>query len=289
MGLLDSIFKKKKAAQTQTPQASRPAPSITSNGRATGTPQPRLEDTPEFKELSKIIEQCIGSPENPIKVEKEKLKDGTTYTGEAVTLEDGSHLPYGWGKKTYVQDGNEVILTGQFKDGNVNGVCYMNMHFAMVTGRFIDSRPYGWVVSLENGVLFGAFENGDYTHALSAQAMWIQDEYRSYQGLPIGSFPKRGTIIFGQPYKAKDGVVLQKAIGMQFTNDGDVYVGTDERGLSKTGYFVKYKSDGYIEIGYYVNGTLIEPMSFQELLTHYPLANNAKNRAIRFDTNKKYF
>lgn len=288
MGLFDRIFKKK-PTQTQASQASRPAPSITSNGRTSGSHQPRQEDTPEFKAFAKLLELSFGSAENPIKVDKERLKDESTYTGEAVTLEDGSILPYGWGKKTYVHDGREVILTGQFKDGDINGVCYMNMHFAMVTGRFINSRPYGWIVSLEHGLLFGAFENGDVTHALSAQVLWIRDEYRDYKGLPIGTYPKRGTIIFGQPYKVKDGVVLQKAIGMQFTNDGDVYVGTDEKGLSKTGYFVKYRSDGYIEIGYYINGELVTPMSFQELLTHYPLANNAKNRAIVIDTNKKYF
>ena len=58
---------------------------------------------------------------------------------------------------------------------------------------------------------------------------------------------------------------------------------------SKTGYFVKYCSSGYIEIGYYSNGELIIPMSFVDLLTHYPNANNAKNRSIQIDTKKKYF
>ena len=283
MGLFDSIFKKKEKEISDGVHPELETVQTKESKKST------LADATELKLIEKYLEECLGSPGKPIRVEKEKLIDGSTYTGEAITLEDGSHLPYGFGKKTYVQDGNEVIMTGHFVDGNVNGVCYMNMHFAMITGRFINSQPYGWILSLGNGVLFGAFENGDFTEALSKQVMWIQDEYREYKGFPIGVFPKRKTIIFGQPYKAKDGVILQKAIGMQFTDNGDVYVGIDEEGLSKTGYFVKYCSSGYIEIGYYSNGELTIPMSFVDLLTHYPNANNAKNRSIQIDTKKKYF
>lgn len=233
-----------------------------------------------------LIERALGSPDHPIRVEKKTLKDGSTYTGEAYTAKDGNYCPHGFGKQIISKD---LEITGHFQHGYANGVIYANMHFAMVTGRYINGRPDGWIVSAENGVIFGVFKGDDFVQALTEQIMWIQDEYREYHGNVIGVYPKRKTIIFGQPFKAQDGIVIRQAIGAQFTSDGDVYVGADQNGLSKTGYFVKYGHDGYITIGYFVNGVLQNELTWHELLSHYPNANNAKNRAIQINTTKKYF
>ena len=245
-----------------------------------------FKDKGSIDELTSLIESVLGSPDKPVKVEKKQLKDGSIYTGEAYVTKDGDYCPHGFGKQVISKD---LELTGHFKDGYANGVMYANMHFAMVTGRYIGGRPYGWVVSAEKGIIFGVFKDDDFVLALTEQVMWIGDEYRDYDGGVIGVYPKRKTIVFGQPYKAQDGVVIRKAIGAQFTDEGDVYVGTDQKGLSKTGYFVKYGHDGYITIGHFVNGELDEELTWLELLSHYPKANNEKNRAIKIDTKKKYF
>lgn len=245
-----------------------------------------LENDNSLKEMESLIESMLGSPDNPIKIEKKKLKDGSTYTGEAYVTKDGDYCPHGFGKQVISKD---LELTGHFKNGYADGVMYANMHFAMVTGRYIGGRPYGWVVSAEKGVIFGVFKEDDFILTLTEQIMWIREEYREYEGNVIGVFPKRNTIVFGQPYKAQDGVVIRKAIGLQFTDDGDVFVGTDQKGLSKTGYFVKYGHDGFITIGHFINGELNEEMTWPELLSHYPKADNEINRAIKFDTHKKYF
>ncbi len=74
------------------------------------------------KNVMSLLEEIIGTEDKPAKVEKQKLADGSIYTGEAILCKDGSYLPYGWGKK-YVS--KELELTGSWRDGNINGVCYM--------------------------------------------------------------------------------------------------------------------------------------------------------------------
>lgn len=244
------------------------------------------KDNPSTHKIESLLESVLGTPEKPVKVEKKQLKDGSIYTGEAYVTKDGDYCPHGFGKQVISKD---LELTGHFKDGYANGVMYANMHFAMVTGRYIGGRPYGWVVSAEKGIIFGVFKDDDFVLALTEQVMWIGDEYRDYDGSVIGVYPKRKTIVFGQPYKAQDGVVVRKAIGAQFTDEGDVFVGTDQKGLSKTGYFVKYGHDGFITIGHFVNGELDEELTWRDFLSHYPKANTPKNQAIKIDTTKKYF
>ena len=87
-----------------------------------------------------LIERALGSPDHPIRVEKKTLKDGSTYTGEAYTAKDGNYCPHGFGKQIISKD---LEITGHFQHGYANGVIYANMHFAMVTGRYINGRPDG--------------------------------------------------------------------------------------------------------------------------------------------------
>ena len=77
---------------------------------------------------------------------------------------------------------------------------------------------------------------------------------------------------------------------------------TDCADLSKTGVFVKYKHEGYIEIGEYKNGVLQIPITLQELLTYYWPSFYSENSIrikyrslkqkllnLEIDTEKKYF
>ena len=49
-------------------------------------------------------------------------------------------------------------------------------------------------------------------------------------------------------------------------NNGDVYVGTDNSRLDKTGYFFKFCHDGCIQIGKFENGNLIKRMTAKEVV-----------------------
>ena len=93
-----------------------------------------LKSTDAYKEMEALLTPIIGTEEKPAKVENQKLRDGSTYTGEAILCTDGFYLPNGYGKKIISK---EVEMTGHWVDGNANGVCYVNMHHSMVTGQFI--------------------------------------------------------------------------------------------------------------------------------------------------------
>ena len=222
-----------------------------------------------------MIEEIVGTDEKPAKVEKQKLSDGSRYTGEARLLQNGNYLPYGFGKK-YVS--KELELTGNWKDGNINGVCYMNMHDAMVTGHFVDSRPDGWCLSIEGGrgFVFGVFKIDDCVCSLAETVTWMIRDIDL--GLKISS--KKKQILVGE-------VSNNKAKGFHFLNNGDLYVGTDSAGLNQTGYFIKFTYDGYIQVGRFENGELVESLTPSEVIK----ANGVNPGLLspNINTTKKYF
>lgn len=227
------------------------------------------------KEAETLLESIIGCEENPVKVEKEQLADGSIYTGEAILCTNGYYLPNGFGKKIVSE---EVELTGNWKDGNVNGVCYMNMHFAMVTGHFVKSRPLGWCLSVEGGrgVVFGVFKKDDCVKSLGDAIMWM---VRSIDlGVKISS--KKKEILIGE-------IINNQAKGFMFLNNGDVYVGTDNSRLDKTGFFFKFTGDGYVQIGEFNQGTLVSEMTPKEVIEANGISPSLLS--MKIDTGKKYF
>lgn len=227
------------------------------------------------KNAMSLLEEIIGTEDKPAKVEKQKLADGSIYTGEAILCKDGSYLPYGWGKKYVSKD---LELTGSWRDGNINGVCYMNMHHSMVTGHFVNSRPDGWCLSIEGGrgFVFGVFKIDDCVNSLGEAVTWM---IRSVDaGLKTSSIKKQ--ILVGQ-------IANNQAIGFHFMNNGDVYVGTDNSRLEKTGYFFKFTNDGYIQIGKFENGNLIEHMTAKDVVKANGVSPSLLT--VDIDTSKKYF
>ena len=226
-------------------------------------------------EVTSMLEGIIGTEEKPVKVENTKLSDGTMYTGEAILCTNGFYQPNGFGKRVVSKD---LELTGNWKDGRVNGVCYMNMHRAMVTGHFIDSRPDGWCLSIEGGrgFVFGVFKKDDCVCSLAEAVAWmikIMD-----MGLKINSRNKQ--ILVGQ-------IGITKAKGFLFSNNGDVFVGVGDADLHLSGYFFKFTADGFIQIGRFEQGTLVEPLAPEEVIR----ANGASPSLLthKVDTSKKYF
>lgn len=239
------------------------------------TNRSEVEQTPGFKEMESLFGEIIGSQEKPAKVENQKLMDGSMYTGEAILCTNGFYLPNGYGKKIISK---EVEMTGHWVDGNANGVCYVNMHHSMVTGHFVNSRPNGWCLSVEGGrgYVFGVFKTDDCVCSLGDAVLWMM------RGVNMGlrtSF-KLGLITVGE-------VRNNTACGFHFMNNGDVYVGTDGRAMDKTGFFFKFTHDGYIQIGRFEKGVLVEKLAPQAVV----LANgmDASLLPTAIDTNKKYF
>ena len=233
------------------------------------------ESTPEFKEMETLLSEIIGTQEKPAKVENKKLRDGSTYTGEAILCTDGFYLPNGYGKKIISK---EVEMTGHWVDGNANGVCYVNMHHSMVTGHFKNSRPDGWCLSVEGGrgFVFGVFKVDDCVCSLGDSVTWMM------RGVNMGlrtSF-KLGLILVGE-------IKNNTACGFHFMNNGDVYVGTDGIKMDKTGFFFKFSKDGYVQIGRFESGLLVE-----ELNPHAVVLANGMDSSLlpaNTDTKKKYF
>lgn len=227
-----------------------------------------------YLKVSEMLEEIIGSNEKPAKVENEKLADGSVYSGEARLCKNGFYLPYGWGKKYVSKD---LELTGTWRDGKLNGVCYMNMHHSMITGHFVNNSPDGWCLCIDTrGFVFGVFKIDDCVYSLGEAVTWMM---RSVDAEVRMSRSKK-QIIVGQ-------IVNNKIIGFHFMNNGDIYVGTDNSRLEKTGCFFKFTNDGYIQIGKFENGKLVERMTAKEVV----IANGISPSLLtaNLDTDIKYF
>ncbi|MBO7566880.1 MAG: hypothetical protein J6T60_07280 [Bacteroidales bacterium] len=236
----------------------------------------RLEYRNKAKEdILKYLGDVFGTAEKPVQVENKKLKDGTIYTGEARMCTDGFYLPNGYGKKIFNQN---VEMTGYWKHGYVDGMCYMNMHHSMITGHFKGNHPDGWCISIEGGrgFVFGVFQNDDCVYSLGECVAWMVDKIN--YGLRVSY--KIGQIFLGD-------AINKQYRGFHFMNNGDVYVGTDDASRSKTGYFFKFTKDGYIQVGYFANGELVKEMPSYEVVD----ANECDSLLLEeeVDTTKKYF
>lgn len=227
------------------------------------------------------------SNNSEVKYVKNLKIDDYTYTGYVKNLLLMGWTPEGFGKKRY---GPELEMSGYFVGGLMNGCCYMNMHYAMITGHFKNNHPNGWCVSIEDGYQFGVMMNDDFLVCLSEHMTWISKLTSNHHGSLITLFWKENEILYGYTEKDENGKIA-KAKGILFTKNGDAYFGIDDNKLSKTGIFVKYGADGYIKIGRFENGTLVEPMTHSQVMDFYfgdrPIRTLLPNICI--DINKKYF
>lgn len=168
-------------------------------------------------------------------------------------------------------------MTAHWVNGNANGMCYLNLHHVMVTGHFVDNHPEGWCLSVEGGkgFVFGVFHNDDCVTSLGESVVWL---IRTMD-MGLKTSYKKGQILVGE-------VINNQARGFHFMNNGDLYVGTDDAALSKTGFFFKFTKDGYIQIGEFKNGVLVEELPGEEVV----FANGGNTAQYKpLNTKKKYF
>lgn len=233
------------------------------------------EDKNNYDSALSLIESITGSDEKPAKVENQKLQDGSIYTGEARLCTNGFYLPYGYGKKVISK---QLEMTGHWLNGYVNGMCYVNMHNAMVTGHFVNSRPDGWCLSIEGGkgYVFGVFKNDDCKISLGDSVLWMMRGIKF--GLKISY--KRGLILVGE-------IKNNKSCGFHFLDNGDLYVGNDDSRLCQNGSFFKFSHDGHIQIGHFENGILKGILSPKAVV----LLNGMDPSLLpaNIDTNRNYF
>ncbi|MDD6227989.1 MAG: hypothetical protein PUA94_02990 [Bacteroidales bacterium] len=270
MRFLDFIFGKKQEGVTHT-----------SNQQVQNAGNNSISRPSSYKDTScppdavlELLEKVCGTEEKPTQIEKQKLQDGSIYTGQALLLQNGFYLPHGYGKK-YISP--QMEMTAHWINGNANGMCYLNMHNAMVTGHFVNSRPEGWCLSVEGGVgfVFGVFHNDDCILSLGESVVWL---IRTMD-MGLRTSYKKGQILVGE-------IINNQARGFHFMNNGDLYIGTDDSKLSKTGFFFKFSKDGYIQIGEFKNGMLINELPGDEVV----FANGGDASLYKpLNTSKKYF
>lgn len=249
-------------------------------------------------------------------VEKITLDDDSQYSGSAI-LNKGVYIPHGWGKKTFPNT-NSVI--GIFENGQLNGLMYNNRHNDMFMGLY-DARTNGmngWGIRMARGLLFfGVWKESNLALDLTEQVEWMLFKLneQNYQKSYAHVYSKIGEIMLGIPGKRYE-QFTSLFTGYHFMTNGDVYIGTCETGLQKTGKFIKYSFDGKIQIGKFKEGILIDKMDIQELLDDYlgidysdnehandpimslltddfqsssNMEERRKYKHLYIDTNKKYF
>lgn len=271
MSFFDFFGRKKK-------EATKPAPTREPERKQDVPRKPSAQSRAIYGSTSDpvrdLLERVCGSDEKPAQVEKQKLQDGSIYTGQALLLQNGYYLPHGYGKK-YISP--QAEMTAHWVNGNANGMCYLNLHHAMVTGHFVDNHPEGWCLSVEGGkgFVFGVFHNDDCVTSLGESVVWL---IRTMD-MGLKTSYKKGQILVGE-------VINNQARGFHFKNNGDLYVGTDDAALSKTGFFFKFTKDGYIQIGEFKNGVLVEELPGEEVV----FANGGNTAQYKpLNTKKKYF
>lgn len=236
-----------------------------------------------------------------LEVKDELLNDGTKYTGPLL-IENKYRLPHGYGKKEYPS----YYVIGKFDKGTLNGPAYINHHHYMMTSQMKNNRGNGWGMMINGGVLtFGVYKSSQLVLNLTNFVEWYFDKIleSNYRGTMFHYYPKTGEILIGIPSRKYDDTVSSNFMGFHFMDDGSVYVGTTAS-LKKTGPLIKFNNNGYIEIGKWVDGNLIEKLSISDILDLYwgmdeddtlfasllpPNMKRRKYNKISIDCNTNYF
>lgn len=231
-----------------------------------------------------LLENTAGSNGKLIIIKQQKLADGSFYSGEATPCANGFYLPNGFGKKIVNED---LELTGCWKDGNINGVCYKNMHHSMITGHFIKNQPQGWCLSIGKGqgADFGVFKKEKCVRSLVETVSWMLKSI----DYDIKFKPNKRMVFVGNIMGLFEGDKDYIARGFHFMNNGEIYVGMDTSQFEQTGFFFKFTQDGHIQIGLFEHGALEMELEPKEVIQNCFHDYDPTWLSLTIDTNKKYF
>ena len=190
------------------------------------------------------------------------ISDGVTYSG-AVESDGYMDIPHGVGICKY-QDHNEM---GVFKDGEINGIAYINFHEYMYVGMCKNQKISGWgMKAYRGGFQFGIFKDNELKVNLTplVDIFWSKIlEDTSILGKNPVNVLKTGEIFVGAPQTFING-----KFGFHFLGNGEVFLGRCEYGeKGRTGKFLHFDMDFNITRGQYENGELQNEIDSLDFIT----------------------
>ncbi len=201
------------------------------------------------------------------------LEDGKKYSGYG-EYKNSFFVPNGYGMKQYP----DMYVKGNFENGVLNGPAIISHDYYMHTMQMKNNRGNGWGLCINGGVLieFGYYKNSQLAVDLLPAVEWyyakLEDSGRSNEDmLHIYTSKTDGTITdlhIGYSAKDMEGGIGLTSMGFHFLADGSVWVGNSGNNRPN-GDLIKFCSDGYIQIGRFENGRLVEEFDIQELIDQY--------------------
>lgn len=196
------------------------------------------------------------------------LPDGHKYSGYG-EYRNGDFCPNGFGRKDF----DQMYAKGNFVDGVLNGPAIISHDYYMYTMFMKNDRGNGWGLCINGGVLveFGYYRDSQLKADLTKAVEWYFDK--------MASSDRAGEKMLNIYTSKADGTVTDLHIGytggdykcfmgFHFLKDGTVWIGTTEK-RTPSGHIMVFRPYGYVNVGLFENGELIEEMSIQELIDQY--------------------
>ena len=149
----------------------------------------------------------------------------------------------------------------------------------MYTMFFKENRGNGWGLCINGGYLveFGYYENSQLKTDLTDFVQWyyegkLRKSDRTGESM-LSMYTSKETkevtnlLIGYAPKKISDNLTLS-CMGFRFKADGSVWVGTGNLN-EMTGNYIHFRSDGYIDVGRFDHGNLVDRMLLQDLIDMY--------------------
>ena len=202
------------------------------------------------------------------------LADGKKYSGWGY-YRNGQFVPHGCGKKFY----SDFYVYGNFQKGVLNGPAINSHDHYMYTMFFKENRGNGWGLCINGGYLveFGYYENSQLKTDLTDFVQWYYEGKLSKAGRSdesmLSMYTSKETkevtnlLIGYAPKKINDSLTLS-CMGFRFKADGSVWVGTGNL-TEMTGNYIHFRPDGYIDVGRFDHGNLVDKMLLQDLIDKY--------------------
>lgn len=192
------------------------------------------------------------------RVEKVKLENGASYTGDAV-LRGEYYIPNGVGISNF----KDHIEFASYVNGVMEGFGYFHYGKTFEAGIVKNGKLNGWAIRNNQSTLeFGIYRNGKLMVNLIDLGLPIIDKIKEdcvwHQTSPVKLFRNPNELFLGI---GQYGDGITKRFGFHFYESGDVYAGTTDFDCNRklTGHFFHFdKECNKITLGYYNDGQLIK-------------------------------
>ena len=207
------------------------------------------------------------------KVEDLLLDGNCRYSGTGY-YENSKFIPNGLGKMQFPN----YYAKGNFVDGVLSGPAIISHDYYMNTVFMKNDRGNGWGMCINRGVLaeFGYYQNSQLKTDLTDAVDWYYHkmQMRPGQGSMLHFYTSKTDghlteILIGWPGGASLGNGMASVyVGFHFLEDGSVWIGNTAT-IKQSGTIVKFTADGFVQIGEFENGRLVNPMDIQDVIDAY--------------------